>query len=90
MTRRGWSRMAGMKTLTALLDRLPFGPVLVIAVMLAAAPLTPEPHLVEKLRMLAQGTLSRPLDIFDLFLHGTPLLILAAKAGRMIQARRKT
>lgn len=88
MARRGWSRMAGMKAIPALLDRLPFGTVLIIAVMLAAAPVTPEPHLVEKLRMLSQGTLTRPLDIFDLAMHGTPLLVLAAKVARMAQKRR--
>ena len=27
----------------------------------------PEPHLVEKMRMLAEGTLTKPLDIFDVF-----------------------
>ncbi len=29
--------------------------------------------------MLVDGTLVRPVDIFDLFLHGTPLLILLLK-----------
>jgi hypothetical protein len=32
--------------------------------------------------MLFDGTLTRPLDIFDLFLHGTPLLILGLKLLR--------
>ncbi len=49
---------------------------IVAAVVLALAPFTPEPHLVEKLRMLFQGTLSRPLDIFDLCMHGLPLLFV--------------
>ena len=29
--------------------------------------------------MLAAGTLIRPIDIFDLFLHGTPLVLLLLK-----------
>jgi len=29
--------------------------------------------------MLVDGTLVRPVDIFDLCLHGTPLLILVLK-----------
>ena len=29
--------------------------------------------------MLAAGTLVKPIDIFDLFLHGTPLLLLVLK-----------
>ena len=47
--------------------------------MLALAPFRPEPHLIEKLRMLSQGTLTRPVDIFDLLLHGTPLVLLLIK-----------
>ena len=43
------------------------------------SPFKPEPHLVEKLRMLFTGTLTRPLDIFDLFFHATPLILLAIK-----------
>lgn len=50
-----------------------------MASLLALAPFAPEPHLVEKLRMLGQGVLTKPLDIFDLFLHGTPLLILVLR-----------
>jgi hypothetical protein len=55
---------------------------------LAIAPITPEPHLIEKLRMLAQGSLVRPLDIFDLALHATPLLIVALKLWRQWRAPR--
>jgi len=50
-----------------------------LAVFLALAPFSPEPHLWEKLKMLFTGTLVRPIDIFDLFLHGTPLIILVLK-----------
>lgn len=49
------------------------------AILLGLAPFWPEPHLVEKLRMLVNGQLSRPLDIFDLLLHGTPLLLILSK-----------
>jgi hypothetical protein len=55
---------------------------------LAIAPITPEPHLIEKVRMLAQGSLVRPLDIFDLALHATPLLIVALKLWRQWRASR--
>jgi hypothetical protein len=55
-------------------------PLLVIAsFLLGLAPFVPEPHLVEKLRMLANGQLHRPLDIFDLLFHATPLGLLALK-----------
>ena len=61
------------------LDTIPLVVLLPVAVILALAPFQPEPHLWEKLKMLADGTLSRPIDIFDLFLHGTPLVLLVLK-----------
>jgi len=56
-----------------------------LAVFLALAPFSPEPHLWEKLKMLFAGTLVRPIDIFDLLLHGTPLLVLVLKILRGTQ-----
>jgi hypothetical protein len=63
-------------------DRLPYPALLLGAVLLGLAPFSPEPHLVEKLRMLSHGELVRPIDIFDLFLHGTPTLMLLLKLLR--------
>ena len=63
----------------AWLDKIPLSLILPLAVLLALAPFTPEPHLWEKLKMLADGALVKPIDIFDLFLHGTPLVILLLK-----------
>lgn len=70
-----------------LLDRIPLAILVMLSLTLGLAPFFPEPHLFEKLRMLAQGQLSRPIDIFDLFLHGTPWLLLAAKLVRMVLVR---
>lgn len=64
------------------LDRIPLSTLVVAALLLGLAPFVPEPHLWEKLRMLTQGTLSRPIDIFDLVLHGTPALLLGVKLVR--------
>ncbi len=64
------------------LDKLPMTPLAVIALLLALAPFVPEPHLWEKLKMLAAGELSRPIDIFDLFMHGTPLVLWLLKLAR--------
>lgn len=61
------------------LRQTPTVPFAIIAIMLAMAPFKPEPHLIEKLRMLGAGELTRPLDIFDLFLHGTPLALFLVK-----------
>ncbi len=63
------------------LDRIPYMLLAPLAIFLALAPFSPEPHLWEKLKMLFAGTLLRPIDIFDLFLHGMPLLILLLKAS---------
>lgn len=64
------------------LDKIAFTPLLMVAVLLGLAPFSPEPHLLEKLRLLGQWQLSRPIDIFDLMLHTTPLLLLVIKLGR--------
>lgn len=64
------------------IDRLPWALLLPIAVWLGIAPVTPEPHLVEKLRLLSQGALVRPIDIFDLLMHSAPLVLVALKAWR--------
>jgi len=67
------------------LDRIPLAPLVLVAAWMAVAPIVPEPHLWEKLKMLAAGTLVRPLDIFDLFFHAVPLVLLLLKLVRMKQ-----
>ena len=57
----------------------PYSILVPVAILLALAPFVPEPHLVEKLRMLFKGDLSGPIDIFDLLLHATPLALLLLK-----------
>jgi hypothetical protein len=69
------------------IDRLPLKWLALVAAYLAVAPWVPEPHLIEKWRMLLQGTLSRPIDIFDLFLHTTPLVLLALRLWRQVWHR---
>jgi len=70
------------------LDRLPWVWLLLLAAWMAIAPITPEPHLVEKLRLLAQGRLARPIDIFDLVMHAAPLLLVVLKLWRQRRPRR--
>jgi len=70
------------------LDRFPLVWLAVIALWLAVAPIVPEPHLVEKLRMLGQGALVKPIDIFDLLMHSVPLVLLAVRLWRDRQRRR--
>ena len=67
------------------LDKIPTTTLLIIALTLGLAPFAPEPHVWEKLKMLASGNLARPLDIFDLFLHGTPWVLLIMKIIRNVR-----
>ncbi len=71
----------------AWLDRIPLFLLVPLALVLGLAPFVPEPHLWEKLKMLAAGTLVRPIDIFDLAYHGLPALLLVLKLGRMARRR---
>jgi hypothetical protein len=71
----------------AWLDRIPLVILLLVALTLGLAPFVPEPHVWEKLKMLAAGTLSRPIDIFDLLFHGAPWVLLALKLVRMARRR---
>ncbi len=65
-----------------LLDRIPYLPLIFFTILMALAPFVPEPHLLEKLKMLADGTLTRPIDIFDLFWHLLPAILLLLKLVR--------
>jgi len=71
----------------AWLDRIPVWVLVAIVLTLGLAPFVPEPHVWEKLKMLAAGTLSRPIDIFDLLYHGAPWVLLALKLVRMARRR---
>jgi hypothetical protein len=59
-----------------------------LVLLLGFAPFYPQPHVVEKLRMLAGGTLKKPVDIFDLFWHAWPFVLLAYRVVR--ELRHKT
>ncbi len=61
------------------LDRIPYSILIVVTVLMLLAPFRPMPHVVEKLVMLKNGTLHKPMDIFDLFYHLLPLIILIIK-----------
>lgn len=66
---------------------IPWPIILVLCATLGMAPVAPEPHLVEKTRMLFRGTLSRPIDIFDFLFHLFPFLLLAARL--LVTSRKK-
>ncbi len=66
------------------IDKLPWDLLIIGSLTLGLAPFVPEPHLFEKLRMLFQGTLIRPIDIFDLLMHGALPFLLLLKIGHSI------
>ena len=68
------------------IDKVPLLFLAVAALFMALAPFTPEPHLLEKSRMLINGELSKPIDIFDLFWHSFLIVILAIRLIRYKQA----
>jgi len=70
-----------------LLDKLSWEILILASLTLGLAPFVPEPHIWEKLKMLAAGDLRRPIDIFDLLMHATPWILLLAKAGRTLVLR---
>jgi hypothetical protein len=62
-----------------LLDKIPYSILIVAAIFMLFAPFRPMPHVLEKLIMLKNGTLTRPIDIFDLVFHLIPSIILLLK-----------
>jgi hypothetical protein len=65
------------------IDRIPLRALVILALFGGLAPFYPEPHLWEKIKMLTDGTLSRPIDIFDLFFHASAPGLLLIKLLRM-------
>ena len=67
-----------MKQILSAVDHIPLGIVAILCATLGLAPFSP-PHVIEKLSMLAGGTLTKPIDWLDLLLHGAPWLLLILK-----------
>ncbi len=60
------------------INKIPWVIVIALCATLGLAPFNP-PHIVEKLIMLSNGELSKPIDIFDLLLHAAPFILLILK-----------
>jgi hypothetical protein len=67
------------------LDKIPYAFLIIIAVLMLLLPFKPMPHVVEKLIMLKNGVLTKPIDIFDLFYHLIPTILLAIKIVRDVK-----
>jgi len=69
------------------LDRIPLWLLVSVAVYMLLAPFTPMPHVLEKIIMLKDGVLTRPLDMFDLVFHLIPVTLLVIRLVRMVRQR---
>lgn len=63
---------------------------IVLCLFLGLAPFFPEPHIVQKINMLVAGELNKPIDLFDLLLHGTPWVLLIVKLTLMLKGNQAT
>ncbi len=61
---------------------------LIASLTLGLAPYYPHAHVYKQLVNLWHGTLSAPIDVFDLVLHGAPWVWLFVVAGGWIAAAR--
>ena len=74
-----YNKKVMVEMLDELLDKVPWGIAVLLVLSIGLAPYKP-PHVWEKLLMLSEGTLKRPIDWFDLFMHGAPWVLLILKA----------
>lgn len=65
---------------------IPWPIVLIMCATLGLAPFSPEPHVIEKLRLLFNGNLTAAIDIFDLLMHGGPFILALIKIVVHIKA----
>lgn len=69
------------------LDNFSFPVLIILSLFLGSAPLGDQPHLLEKINMLMAGTLVQPIDIFDLLMHSTPIILLGLKTIRYFKLK---
>ncbi len=72
-----------------IIDEIPLPMLVIIAILMAIMPITGGSHLLQKSQMLMDGTLSKPLDILDLLMHGTPAFLLIIRLLRLIKSDKK-
>jgi hypothetical protein len=66
-------------TMLNFIDKIPYAVLIPFAILMLLAPFYPVPHVVEKILMLKNGMLKKPIDIFDLFFHLIPAVLLLLK-----------
>lgn len=61
--------------------------IIIFTLFLGLAPFKPEPHVLEKITMLFNGNLNKAIDVFDLFLHGTPWILFILKISTLFSMK---
>ena len=64
------------------LDQIPMPLLWLLTILMLGAPFVPEPHLLEKWQMFLAGTLTRPIDWFDVIWHLLPATLLLLRLWR--------
>ena len=64
------------------IDEISMGVIVLACLFLGLALFVPESHVWQKIKMLGSGALVKPIDIFDLVLHGSPWVLLGVKLWR--------
>ncbi len=77
-----------IKSILEFIDEIPILILVAVTILMALLPFVPEPHLVEKTRMLMHGELTRPIDIFDLFWHSFLFIVLAIRLVRYKKSKK--
>ena len=70
----------GNKKMRQLIAKLDWPLLVILCLTIGLAPFDP-PHIVEKLQMLSQGVLKKPIDWFDLIFHSSPWILLMVKGA---------
>lgn len=69
-----------MPVLLRWITSIPWGVLVVFSIWMLIVPISPEPHLWQKLGWLHSGHPFTILDIFDVFWHLLPTILLIIKA----------
>jgi hypothetical protein len=67
------------------IDKIGWNVISILCLTIGLTPYNP-PHIWEKLNMLVRRELVRPIDWFDLFLHGFPWVFLVLKVAASLRS----
>jgi len=71
-----------------IIARIPWTIIIIACATVGLAPYNP-PHVWKKSILLFSGTLTQPVDWWDLFFHVLPWFLLVIKAAVSLRARRQ-